>query len=65
MDDLNKLLSTQSKFHQDNEWDDFSYFAFTKLGYSLYDKEVRKEFIPWLFNADNFFKAFVEWRNSL
>ena len=29
-----------------------------------YNADIQVEFTAWLFNADNFFKAFVEWRKT-
>ena len=29
-----------------------------------YNADIQVEFTAWLFNADNFFKAFVEWRKG-
>jgi hypothetical protein len=29
-----------------------------------YNADIQVEFTAWLFNADNFFKAFIEWRKG-
>ena len=62
--DLNDAGLIVKEMVKRGDWDSFSYFVFEKEGYDTYDKSVRLDFFPWLFNAENFFSAFVDWRKG-
>ena len=57
--DLNDASLVVQEMQKRGEWQDFVQTAakIHKLGF-------HSEVVAWLFNAENFFKAFVEWRKK-
>ena len=65
--DLNDAGLVVKEMLKRGDWDEFFYFVWN--GYRKAEKLLYKEvdeakFTALLFNADNFFKAFVEWRKG-
>jgi hypothetical protein len=65
--DLNDAALCVAEMQKRGDWDEFFYFVWN--GYRKAEKLLYKEvdeakFTALLFNADNFFKAFVEWRKG-
>ena len=59
--DLNDAGLLVDELVKRDDWLSFITFADNEH----FDKEISVEFTAWLFNADNFFSTFVEWRKSL
>jgi hypothetical protein len=55
---LNDAGLVVQEMQKRDDWMSFITFADNEH----FDKEISVEFTAWLFNADNFFKTFVEWR---
>lgn len=64
--DSNVAWEVVQELDRRGDWDSFSYEIFREGGLHGGDveywsnKEVRKDFIPWLFNPDNFFRCLGE-----
>jgi hypothetical protein len=55
---LNDAGLVVQEMQKRDDWMSFITFADNEH----FDKEISVEFTAWLFNSDNFFKTFVEWR---
>lgn len=56
--DLNDAGLVVKEMQKRNEWECFEIYCFKK------QRAVGAQYIAWMLNADNFFKAFVEWRKQ-
>ena len=66
--DLNDVGLVVAEMQKRGEFVGFEVFALTE--YQVYNPDmiesdnIVSEYIAWLFNAENFFNAFVEWRKK-
>ena len=58
--DLNDAGLLVDKLAKRSDWLSFITFADNEH----FDKEISAEFSAWLFNAENFFKTFADWRSK-
>jgi hypothetical protein len=58
--DLNDAGLVVKEMQKRDDWMSFITFADNEH----FDKEISVEFSAWFYDADNFFKTFVEWRKG-
>ena len=58
--DLNDAGLVVKEMQKRDDWMSFITFADNEH----FDKEISVEFSAWFYDADNFFKTFVEWRKA-